>query len=344
MRLNVMTAEAAVTRSTQEPARMATQAFATSPMKLPTLRAAQLAPPEPGKQSWLIEGLWSAQAVGIIGGEPKCGKTFLALDLAVSVASGTPCLRRFPTPQAGRVLLFAAEDAPQVVRQRLEGIAHAAQAEFDSLDIHVITAPVLRLDRQQHQQALQATVADLKPKLLVLDPLVRLHAIDENIAAEVAPLLAYLRNLQRYHHTAVALVHHARKGAAHERGGQALRGSSELHAWGDSNLYLRRNGQQLQLSIEHRAAQGADRLLLALKTNPPVLALEALDSPPAAPATQPSCLQRIEQILAKATIPLTQKHVRDAVRMRTSDVGQALATLLATGRVIKSTSGYQLKR
>jgi hypothetical protein len=73
-------------------------------------------------------------------------------------------------------------------------------------------------------------------------------------------------------------------------------------------------------------------------------ALEALDSPPAAPATQPSCLQRIEQILAKATIPLTQKHVRDAVRMRTSDVGQALATLLATGRVIKSTSGYQLKR
>ena len=54
---------------------MVTQAFATSsPMKLlPTLRAAQLAPLEPGKQSWLIEGLWSAQAVGIIGGEPKCG-------------------------------------------------------------------------------------------------------------------------------------------------------------------------------------------------------------------------------------------------------------------------------
>jgi hypothetical protein len=57
----------------------------------------------------------------------------------------------------------------------------------------------------------------------------------------------------------VALVRHARKGAANERGGQALRGSSELHAWGDSNLYLRRVGQQLQLSIEPRAAQGADR-------------------------------------------------------------------------------------
>ena len=314
-------------------------------MRLPTTRAANLAPPDPNEQVWLIEGLWGARAVGIIGGQPKCYKTFLALDLAVAVASGTPCLRRFPTPRAGRVLLFAAEDALHIVRARLEGIAHAAAAEFQSLDIHVITAPVLRLDHQEHQQALQATVAELKPTLLVLDPLVRLHAIDENVAAEVAPLLAYLRRLQRLHQTAVALVHHARKGAAHERGGQALRGSSELHAWGDSNLYLRRQGQQLLLGIEHRAAQGTDRVLLALKANPPALALEAIDQPsPDTAPIQPSCLSRVELLLADATTPLSQKQVREAVRMRTSDVSQALATLVADGRVFKSTAGYQLKR
>ena len=204
--------------------------------------------------------------------------------------------------------------------------------------------PTLRLDCKQHQQALQATVAFLRPHLILLDPLVRLHAIDENVAAEVAPLLAYLRSLQRDYATAVALVHHARKGAAHERGGQALRGSSELHAWGDSNLYLRRSGQQLQLSIEHRAAPGTDRLLLTLKANPPALALEVIDQPAAAPTAQPSGLQRIEQILAGEHQPLTQKQVRDAVRMRTSDVSQALATLIANGRVIKSADGYQLKR
>jgi hypothetical protein len=45
----------------------------------------------------------------------------------------------------------------------------------------------LRLDRQEHQRSLQASVADLKPKLLALDPLVHLHAIDENIA-ELAAL------------------------------------------------------------------------------------------------------------------------------------------------------------
>jgi len=312
---------------------------------LPTTRADQLARPETSATEWLIEGLWSTEAVGIIGGEPKCGKSFLALDLAVAVASSTPCLRHFPTRQSGAVLLYAAEDAWHIVRERLVGIACAAGVNFESLAIYVITVPTLRLDRSEHQQALQATVAQLQPKLLVLDPFVRLHAIDENVAGEVAPLLAYLRSLQRHHHTAVALVHHARKGAAHERGGQALRGSSELHAWGDSNLYLRRHSQNLYLNIEHRAAPGTDRLQLTLKATPPALALELVEPSPTAPCdrAQPSPQQRIEQILAAATAPITQRQLRQAAKMRASHVAEVLAKLVADGRISRSANGYRLK-
>jgi hypothetical protein len=311
---------------------------------LPTMRAAHLTEPETSQAAWLIEGLWSNEAVGIIGGEPKCGKSFLALDLAVAVASGTPCLRHFPTRQSGTVLLYAAEDAAPIVRQRLQGISYAAGINFESLDVHVITVPTLRLDRREHQQALHATVAHLQPKLLVLDPFVRLHAIDENVAGEVAPLLAYLRSLQRNHHTAVALVHHARKGAAHERGGQALRGSSELHAWGDSNLYLRRNAHNLTLNIEHRAAPGTDRMQLALRTDPPTLALEVIEQTQTAPRdqAQPSSQQRIEKILADATTPLTQRQLRDVARMRASLVTDILAQLVAAGRVSRSADGYRI--
>ena len=64
-----------------------------------------------------------------------------------------------------------------------------------------------------------------EPRLLILDPFVRLHRIDENASGEVAPLLAYLRELQRRHGLAVLVVHHA-KGAGRARAGQALRGSS----------------------------------------------------------------------------------------------------------------------
>ena len=74
---------------------------------------------------------------------------------------------------------------------------------------------------------------DIRPKQLRarIDPFVRLHRIDENVSGDVAPLLAFLRELQRRHAIAVALVHHAKKGAGAIRAGQALRGSSEFHAW-----------------------------------------------------------------------------------------------------------------
>ena len=113
----------------------------------------------PAEQRWLIEGLWSAQAVGIVGGEPKCCKSFLALDMAVAVAAGVTCLRRFPAVQRGRVLLFAAEDSSSVVRQRLAGIAAAAGVALEALDIHVIVAPVVRLDIELDQKRLEETVA-----------------------------------------------------------------------------------------------------------------------------------------------------------------------------------------
>ncbi len=88
------------------------------------MRASELA--AAGAQTqWLVQDLWTDQAVGILGDEPKCCKSFLALDIAVSVASGADCLRRYPVRRTGRVLLFPAEDSLPVVRQRLGSQAHS---------------------------------------------------------------------------------------------------------------------------------------------------------------------------------------------------------------------------
>src|SRR6185503_3357251 len=139
------------------------------------------------------------------------------------------------------------------------------------------TAPSVRLDVERDRDALVDTIAELRPKLLVLDPFVRLHRIDENLSGEVAPLLAYLRDLQRRFHLAVVLVHHARKGGAKMRAGQALRGSSEFHAWGDSNLYLRRHSDQLALSVEHRAAAAITAVSLQLAISGEAVALTVIE-------------------------------------------------------------------
>jgi hypothetical protein len=302
-------------------------------------------PVSPDAPRWLIEGLWGDQAVGIVGGEPKSGKSLLALDLAVAVASGAPCLRRFPPARTGRVLLFAAEDALPLVRRRLEGLARIAEVAFDALDIHVITTPSLRLDLAEDRHRLQATVATLRPTLLILDPLVRLHRIHENAVVEVAPQLAYLRHLQREFATAVALVHHARKGAAHLRAGQALRGSSDLHAWGDSNLYLRRRDDTLLLTVEHRAAPAINGLALELRADGDALALHVVDrvpNPRPDRAATPNAGDRIEDALAHAPGPLSLRQLRHLCRLRMATLCDALTTLRTEGRVIKATSGYRL--
>lgn len=299
----------------------------------------------PATRRFLVDGLWGEQAVGIVGGEPKCCKSFLALDLCVAVASGQPALRRFAVATPGPVLLYAAEDALHVVRERLVGICATAGAEFDALPLHVITAPSLRLDHPPDRDALRETVAEIRPRLLVLDPFVRLHRVNENAADEVAPLLAYLRELQREHACAVLLVHHARKGG-HARAGQALRGSSELHAWGDSNLYLRRNGERLMMTIEHRAAASTGPVELCLRGGPggalALVLVEAEVHPPPPRAPRPA--KRVLEVLEAAEDPLTRRGIRDACRMRSTSVGDALAELVADGAVIETDQGYLLAR
>ena len=231
---------------------------------LPVVRVGEIRC-EDQTQRWLIEQLWGESSVGVIGGAPKCSKTWLGLDMALSVATGTPCLGKYAVPRAGPVLVYLAEDALPVVRERVAGMARHRGLDLAGVEIHVITAPTLRLDRDPHRGRLLETAKRLRPRLLLLDPLVRLHGIDENNAGEVAGLLAYFRSLQRQLDLSVVLVHHTRKNAAGGvAAGQGLRGSSDIHAFGDSNLYLRRSRERLVLSSEHRAAPASPPVYLEL--------------------------------------------------------------------------------
>jgi hypothetical protein len=204
------------------------------------------------------------------------------------------------------VLLYAAEDAAATVRERLEGISQAASYTLERLDIQVITVPSLRLDLPADRHKLTATVAHLRPRLLILDPFVRLHRCRENESAEVAPLLAYLRDLQRQFALAVTVVHHARKGEDTARAGQALRGSSEFHAWGDSNLYLRRRSERLVLTVEHRAAAALGDFGVALAVGPG-LALRVHDLPA---STEPAT--------GSTTTPRSHRHSNHSASQRSA--------------------------
>jgi RecA-family ATPase len=90
----------------------------------------------------------------------------------------------------------------------LVGLYSARHRGLDlaQVEVHVITAPILRLDRDPDRTRLLETARRLRPRLLLLDPCVRLHGIDENHAGEVADLLAHFRSLHWQLDLSVLLV------------------------------------------------------------------------------------------------------------------------------------------
>jgi len=316
---------------------------------LPVVRVADIATEE-NAQRWLIDQLWGAAAVGVIGGAPKCSKTWLALDMSVSVATGTACLDRYEVPEPGPVLIYLAEDSLTMVRERVEGIARHRGLVLDSIPIHVITAPMLRLDREPHRTGLLETARRIRPRLLLLDPLVRLHGIDENHASEVAQFLAYFRSLQRELDLAVVLVHHTKKNAhGGAAAGLGLRGSGDIHAFGDSNLYLRRTGGsssgRFMLSSEHRAAAAAGSVYLELvtgdqrttgRTGAVHLAVVGNVDGEKPRDLQAEILQRLEE-----NGVLTRGKLRELLAVQNQRLGEALESLQQDGRISRTSTGWK---
>ena len=305
---------------------------------LPVQRAGELEvqPPEP---SWLIQDLWSQAAVGIIGGAPKCCKSWLGLDMALSVASATPCLGCFRVPTPGPALVFLAEDSLAAVRARLQSLCTHRNLDIRGLNLYVITAPSLRLDQGQDRQLLEAMLTRLKPRILLLDPLVRLHHLDENSAADISKLLGFLRDLQRAYDTAIVLVHHASK-KHRAQPGQALRGSSDLHAFGDSNAYLARNQDRLILTCEHRAARAPEPITLELVSTPESHQAHLEVRSERTPDPSASLAERALLVLQNASNPISRKALRDTLRVNNQRLGEALETLKQQGAVVHTDSGW----
>jgi hypothetical protein len=306
---------------------------------LPVVRVGDISSEDPAPR-WLVEPLWGDTSVGVIGGAPKCAKTWLGLDLALSVATGTPCLGTYAVPRPGPALVYLAEDALVNVRQRVAGMARQRGLELATVDLHVITAATLQLDREPHRRRLFETARQLRPRMLLLDPLVRLHSLDENHAGEVAGLLAYFRSLQRQLDLSVMLVHHTRKNAATGIApGQGLRGSGDIHAFGDSNLYLRRTRDQLVLTSEHRAAPAPPPVALQLVATdadqPHLEVIAARHDPP--PRSLPD---QVLEHLAPGVV-LTRSKLRDALGVQNQRLGEALDSLERTGQLRRTPAGWR---
>ena len=128
-----------------------------------------------GEPRWLIQSLWPADAYGVLAAQEKAGKTWAALDLAVSVASARPWLGHFACPTPGPVLVFLGEGGERATVRRIQAIATTKGIDPDQLaDRLRLCFRVPRLAAPGAGGELAAIQAELEAHpaaLVVLDPL-----------------------------------------------------------------------------------------------------------------------------------------------------------------------------
>src|SRR6516165_1196784 len=192
----------------------------------------------------LEPGLLPAQGILFVGGEPKVGKSLLVANLALALAAGSNRVG-FPLPTARRVLVCQFElPLPQFVSRLLlmrRGLGAAADHHLlvdTQATGHLLSAPQ---GLNHFLAAAQAAAAEV----IILDPLYSTHDQDENDTRAMAALCQSLLRLRDVTRAALIVVHHVRKSISREEIGSAFRGSSALHAVGDSYMLLTRPSPQL---------------------------------------------------------------------------------------------------
>jgi hypothetical protein len=188
---------------------------------------------------WQVVGLLPQGCLAELHGPPGTGKSFVALDLALSVATGERFLSR--RTERGTAVYVAGEGSAGLGARLRAWKAHHGVTE--PVGVSFLTEPVQLLSEADVDAFL--AVLPPEPALIVLDTLARcLVGGEENSAKDVGLAIAAADRIRRATGAAVLIVHHTRKDGDTERGSTALRGAV------DAMWSLRERGSGLQLVSE----------------------------------------------------------------------------------------------
>ena len=222
--------------------------------------------------AWFVEGLLPSKSLFTVIGNPKLGKSWVGLDLAVTTACGGKWLgRELLTP--GPVIYLLGEGHLSMMAKRVNQLLAGRGLTLASLGdrLHFIPVHVNAEDRET-QLELNALVRGIEPVLVVFDPLARfLESADENSARDLRPLINWwYHELVRECGASLCVVHHTTKD------GKTARGSGDLLGMGEVDFRL--SGQagsgQFQVNVTPRNTDAVDPFNVKMVCNGESMILE----------------------------------------------------------------------
>jgi len=137
---------------------------------MPALSFANLVKEPPKMRTYYIEGLFPHSCIWIYGGPQWIGKSFFALNIAMSLANGTRFLSKYAVPKPVRVLLIDKEVGREGLKKRLN-IMNCSPDNAFALPKEEPEASGLYLDQPGTEDALSIVIEQQKINVVMLDPL-----------------------------------------------------------------------------------------------------------------------------------------------------------------------------
>ncbi len=269
----------------------------------------------------------------IIAGRPKIGKSWLMMDLAVSVASGRMFLGNLKVIQ-GRVLYCALEDNERRLSSRLRLVLRGEEAPEN---LHLFTQWP-RLDNNGCVMFEKFLQKYPDTRLIVIDTLAKIKAVrpqrsNNTIYSEDYSSVEPLKAIADKHGIGVLLVHHTRKLLGGDDKFEEISGSYGLTGGTDAMMVLTKDRARCDgvLYITGRDLQEKE---LALKWNDTTTSWSLLGN--AVEYKMSLERQQIIEVLRNTNIPMSISAVSSELGKNKNTIKNTLNAMYKAGLISKT--------
>ncbi|GGB63487.1 hypothetical protein GCM10011316_39190 [Roseibium aquae] len=278
---------------------------------------------EPTK--WIVPD-YVPEGFSVLAGRQKLGKTWLAIDWAVAVATGGMAMGSIPV-DPGNVLYVDMENGPRRIQSRIRTLFPHGEPDLSRLDW---ATDIIPLDQGFIDAAENWRNAVPDPRMLVIDVLQKVKPAGKVSRNSYENDYAAFGDLQAWatkHGIAVVGLHHTRKGGADDPL-EALSGSNGLSACADTTLVLDRDANGMSLYVRGR---DVEELETALRFDGGLWTLQG----DAREVRQSDERARIRAELEQADEPLSPADIQALTGMKGGSIRRLLIKMASDGQVQK---------
>ena len=206
------------------------------------------------EQNWLVDNLIPATGVTVLGGKRSSFKSWIAMDLALSSATGEKFLGKTKT-LTRNVLYINSENDDALLIPRLKMLGYKCNGHEMTGRLKFLNFSSFKFDKAEWVEQLEAEILNNQIGLVICDPFAGTHSGDENDAQIIRGVFTdVIGRISNKYDVAFVLIHHLRKGMAGKQATDMmdeLRGSSEFANYVSSIIITQRKNKEDTIILHH---------------------------------------------------------------------------------------------